>query len=450
MPFGRGRRARLVGISLALVAAAGAVVPATASPRTGSDAFAQLVAEWASLASERELERRALELARMPGALESYFELAAADAVPGTDGEWLPLGEDQLRLLRRAADLFDPSAVIQYVRGGLATAPGEPWRRTALVLIGLHGGSAQLSLLSQLAHDGDAAPHPGLVEPFTEALAAVLRREGARPHELQWLASEAPALVEAMIRAVGRAGRSEGLDWLTGFLQDQQLGSPALQEIGRLAGGARGECASETAAAVLPLLSSRDDARRRGALRALGALQQPTSLPRLVLHLEHVRTRSEREMTLSALRAISGLNLPGDAAAWEDWLRREKLWLAESAKEALARLASEDAAEVVAAVHELSLHPLHRERFAPPLAVLLAKHASPSVRAQICFALARLGSETPVPQLLAVLEDDDPHVRESALRALRTLTGIDAGTNRREWQEELDARAANGSSRLLQ
>jgi HEAT repeat protein len=66
------------------------------------------------------------------------------------------------------------------------------------------------------------------------------------------------------------------------------------------------------------------------------------------------------------------------------------------------------------------------------------------VRAQICLALARLGSEAPVPQLLAALEDGDPDVRASAQRALRTLTGISAGTNRRDWQEALDARAASG------
>ena len=152
-------------------------------------------------------------------------------------------------------------------------------------------------------------------------------------------------------------------------------------------------------------------------------------------------------MTLSALRTISGVNLPGDAAAWQDWLRREKQWTAESSKEALARLESEDAAEVVAAVHELSRHPLHRERFAPPLAALLAEHASPVVRAQVCLALARLGSEAPVPQLLAALEDDDPDVRASTQTALRTLTGISAGANRWEWQEALDERAANGSGR---
>jgi hypothetical protein len=442
MPPSRGGCARLVSVSLTLVATTGAVFPG-AAPRTGSDDFARRVAESASLESGRELERRALELARMPGALESYFALASAGALPGADGEVLPLGEDQLRLLRRTADLFDPPAVVEHVRNGLAAAPDEPWRRTALALIGLHGGSSQFSLLAQLVCDGrDAAPHPGLVEPFAEALAAVMRREGADARELRWLAGEAPTLVEAMIHAVGRAGRPEGLDWLTGFLKDPLLGAPALQELGRLAGAAHGERAAETAAAVHPFLSSPDDARRRSALRALSALQQPASLPHLVLHLEHVQTRSEREMTLSALRVISGVKLPGDAAAWGDWLRREGRWFTESAEDTLARLASEDAARVVAAVHELSLHPLHRERFAAPLAALLGAHPAPAVRVQVCLALASLGSDAPLPQLLAALEDDDAGVRASAARALRTLTGLSGGSDRGEWQEALDARAA--------
>ncbi|HEX6885424.1 MAG TPA: HEAT repeat domain-containing protein [Planctomycetota bacterium] len=428
-----------------LVATAGVVAPASA-PGAGSDAFARRVAESTSVASEPELERRAYELAHMRGALQAYFELASAGCVPGDDGEALPLGEDQLRLLRRVAELFAPAGVIDHVRNGMAAAPGEPWRRTALALLGLHGGSSQFSLLSQLVCDGrEAPPRPGLVEPFTEALTAVLRRDGVRVQDLRWLAVEAPMLVEAMIPAVGRAGRPEGLDWLTGFLNDPRFGAAALREIGRLAGAARGERAAETAAAVLPVLLAPSQTRRRSALRVLSALQQPASLPRLVLHLERAPTESEREMTLSALRAISRVNLPADAAAWADWARREKQWFSEFAEGALARLAAEDVAEVVAAVHELARHPLHRERFATPLAALLAEHASPVLRAQVCLALSQLGSEAAVPQLLAALEDDDPSVRASALRALRTLTGLSAGSSRQEWEEALDARASSDS-----
>lgn len=449
MPLWRAGRARLVGVSLALVASAGAVAPAS-TPGAASDAFARRVAESATLASGPELERRAFELAHMRGALQAYFELASAGSLPGNGGDVLPLGTDQLRLLGRVAELFGAAGVIDHVRNGLAAAPGEPWRRTALELLALHGGSAQFSLLCQLVCDGrDAAPRAGLVEPFTEALTAVLRRDGARVQELRWLTVEVPTLIEAVILAVGRAGRPEGLDWLTGFLKDPKLGAAALREIGRLAGAARGERAAETANAVLPLLAAPAESRRRGALRALAALQQPATLPRLVLHLERAQSASEREMTVSALRSISRVNLPADAAAWADWARREKQWLGESATGVLERLAAEDAAEVVSAVHEIARHPLHRERFAPPLAALLAEHDSPALRAQVCLALAQLGSEAPVPQLLAALEDDDPGVRASALRALQALTGLSAGSNRREWQEALDARAASDSSQPL-
>lgn len=424
MACDRHRRAGAVPWALVLIALAGAG-PASAEPGGDDDAFAQRVLEWTEAASQCDLERRALELASMPGALASYFALAARDAGADPAGEVAQLGEGQLRLLRRVAELFPAPDVIAHVRSGLGARPDEAWRRTALVLSGLHASSSQASLLAQLALAGrDAQPDPGLVESFTVALETLLRRQRMSAQELRWLADEAPALVEAILHAVGRAGDPEGMDWLASYLANPAFGAVALQELGRLAATSRGEQAHEIATAVHACLASPEEPRRRSALRALRALAQPVSVPRLLQHLGRAQARGEREMTLAALRAISGVHLPDDAAAWSAWFQREKQWVTERAEACLARLAAEDVGEVVGALHELALHPLQRERLAAPLVALLAGHDSGAVRAEVCVTLARLGAEAAIPQLKVALEDDEPGVRASADAALCTLTGL--------------------------
>lgn len=427
------------GLVVALLLAG--VAPARAQGDTpDTDTFARLVAETAGLTVERELERRAGELARTPEAVRRYLELLARDARAGATGDPLPLDEAQRRLLARTAELLDSSAIVAEVRGRLGTASDDAWRAPALELLALHGSTSQLSLLAELALDATRErPRAELTDAFTRALTRLLVREGVSARPLDWLVDEAAPLKEAIVRAVGRASDPEGLVWLASYLGDHQVGQAALQEIGRLAGTSSGEAAAIAAERIHPILAYEGESWRRGALRALGSLAQPASVPWLLASLERERGPGERRMTFAALREIAGISLPDDAGVWGRWHEQEKAWYQERGPSVAEKLASEDDSEVVEALLELSSHPLQRERIAASLSPLL-EHPSSTVRIQTCLVLGRLASRSALDELARALEDDEREVRDAACRALAALTGTSHGTDAVAWRAALEAR----------
>jgi HEAT repeat protein len=415
-------RARRQVHGRALLAALVLIVGSPPGGPAAQEGFIARVAEVPETCRDLELDRRAYELVREPAALETYLTLMAAGGWRQADGSWRSPGPVQVHLLERTAALFPPTTVVPVVRNGLVSRPEAPWRRIALDLLGRHASSIYLALLAEVATDPRSGrPWPELVEPFAEALTEVLRREGVRPHELSWLVEAAEPLTGAVVRAVGRAGDPAGLTWLAARLEDPTLVSAAVQEIGRLASAGRGDRPAFVADAVHPLLQSGDEPLQRAAIRALGALGQPSSIARLVALLEHAPSTGEQRMIVAALQSISGVPLPADPAGWRQWYERERRWRDEEGAAAVARLDLEDPAAIVAAVQELAGHPLFRDQLAPPLVVLLRRHESLSVRAQVCLALGRLRTDEGLAALEEALEDDAPEVRGTAARALERL-----------------------------
>ena len=141
--------------------------------------------------------------------------------------------------------------------------------------------------------------------------------------------------------------------------------------------------------------------------------------------------------TLIALRELSGCTLPDRAEAWRSWHTEEQRWWDEQGQATLDRLSSEDDGEVVAAIRAASERSLQRDQIAVRMAVLLRKHASPSVRRQVCMALERLDSRAVLGTLGLALEDADADVRSSAHRALHSITGLSLPLDRLAWYEAL-------------
>ena len=411
------------------------------------DEFAQLVAESVGLTGERELERRARQLARAPGAVGKCLELLAREARGDAPEDGLRLDDAQRRLLARATELLEPALVAEQVRDGLSATRDDAWRSAALDLLARHGTAAELALLAELVLEAEPArPRAGLVDGFVQALSELLAREGVSPSRLDALVDATQALKEPIVHAVGRARDPEGLVWLSSYLQDHEVGQLALLEIGRLAASTSGEAAAVAADRVHPLLQYESDAWRRGALRTLGNLAQPASVPWLLRSLERERSPSERRLTFTALREISRVQLPEDVPSWTRWYAGEEAWLENARERVTEALASPDDAEVVAAIHELSTHTLHRERLTEGLTGLL-KHPSSTVRAQTCLALARLGSSRALEELAPALEDDDEAVRMAACRALDALTRWKLGTDAEAWLDALEERAQGRAAR---
>lgn len=426
---------------LILALALGSLPHAEPQAMRDVDEFARLVAESVGLTGERELERRARQLARAPGAVEKCLELLAREARHNDPEGGLRLDDGQRRLLARTTELLEPALVAEQVREDFSAIRDDAWRSSALALLARHGSGSELPLLVELVLDAEPPkPRAGLRDAFTDALAELLAREGVSASRLDALVDRTPALKEPIVRAVGRARDPEGLTWLASLLPDHEVGQLALLELGRLAASTSGEAAAVAAEQVHPLLQYENDSWRRGALRALGSLAQPASVPWLLRSLERERSPSERRLTFGALRKIARIQLPDDLPSWERWYAREEAWLQDASERVAPSLASADDAQVVAALHELSTHPLYRERLGATLAGLL-EHPSSTVRAQTCLALARLGSTRASADLAPALEDDDEAVRMAACRALDTLTGWKLGTDALAWLEALEEHA---------
>lgn len=59
-----------------------------------------------------------------------------------------------------------------------------------------------------------------------------------------------------------------------------------------------------------------------------------------------------------------------------------------------------------------------RSKLVPKLNLLLTKESDPTVRARICWALGKIGSERSTPFLINALEDPNAEVRKYAIRAI--------------------------------
>ncbi len=182
-------------------------------------------------------------------------------------------------------------------------------------------------------------------------------------------------------------------------------------------------------------LDSGDESRAVAAANALGRLRVAGSIPALIAHMSDEPPLARA--TLAALRAISGTNLAASSIAWRRWYAAEESWWRERAPSrmhvlAQAVRAEPDRAHLVAALGEISEHPLHRDELAPVAAAGL-ECRDPGLRVLTCAALERLGSRAALPFLWAHLEDADEGVAGHVHRVMRTLARVDLPCERDPW-----------------
>lgn len=402
--------------------------------------FLELLRAAAGPDAALQLEQRTAELVHAPRAVESFLAVRAAGALAQADvAPPEALSPEQALLLERASRAFDARDVVGFLERRARDAVDVEWRRAALELLGWHGTSAELGLLLALVLDDDDAPpsDTGLLEAFRASMIEIGRRDSGLTAEVERSSLAIDPVRATLIRALGNAGDPVALPWLADQLDDQELTAAALQEIGRLAACSHTR-SEEVAARVRPFIHAEDVALRRHAMRAVASLRDEASVPHLAAIL-HVGNASEQKSALAALRQLTGRELPGDAAVWWAWYRAEQTWLVEQLPAVLAQLPEGSEAQVITAVRALSERGLERERLALELLPLL-DHASSAVRAQVCLALARLGSTEVLDELMAAMDDEEPSVRDGAWRALGSLTGLDLPPETETWRAALDER----------
>jgi len=419
-----------------VLAALAAVAPAEAG---AADEFASALRGLEPELRGKQLEQRAAELALLPGSIEGWLEIQAAEGLPPSgDGAPEPLSAAQHDLLARVAPRLAREEVLLYVADQLKSAPKPAWRGAALDLLHWHASSADLSLLVDLVKEPDGKlPSEGpLFRGFQDTLVEIVRRDQRIYGRIPWLSENAPTLYPCAVRALGLAGEVEALPYLAGMLEDRAISRVALQEISRLAPRAPKASRAGLADRVRPYLEASDKATRGHAIRALVALRDDKAVPDLIAVVEG-EDRGGRDAVFAGLRELTGRSLPDQAARWRSWYDEELRWFEKDATVALDSLGSGEEAQVVAAIRAISGHGLERDRLAEGIVRVLREHPSAAVRAQACLGLERLRSRAGLEGLALALSDPDATVGSHALQALRSITGLNLPWDPNAWREAL-------------
>src|SRR5439155_1205891 len=136
----------------------------------------------------------------------------------------------------------------------------------------------------------------------------------------------------------------------------------------------------------------------RAVYGALGALDEGSACLALIEALGGDE-KGLHDAAWSALRKISGLSLRADRQCWEAWFEAESTWFSTTRPVQRAKLASQDATEVVAALRSYSERRLFKSTLASDLLPMLDR-PEVSLRELACQVLARLGSRAAVRGLL--------------------------------------------------
>lgn len=231
---------------------------------------------------------------------------------------------------------------------------------------------------------------PGAKRPAERALIATLRRSDDSKSYVE-LSRKLPELADEekarLIACVADADTERGVA-LLGSLIGRYPGV----DLAVLSGLARMTAEAEDAqhAVMLRSLISSDDPNlRREAVSVLGRLHDEASAEDIVALLEGDQAGVAGNAHW-ALRRLSRLNLPPDPQRWRMWLTEERVWWETQSEELLEALAGGDRADILRALHHLSLHPLYRGRFEQDIRDLMASEDE-EIRQAASRALTGLG-----------------------------------------------------------
>lgn len=321
-------------------------------------------------------------------------------------------------------------AVVEVLRAATVGA-GSLTARTAeraMEVLGALGDSAGLDLLLELgararsADAGDGELSATAAAALREALLEVLARDPYAWRELDKVVYFAePAVLRTVVQAAGAAPCAQGVDLLTkllGWKDECDLG--VLAQLHRAVEALPPDDVSADARArIRACLSARAPHVRADAAGLVGKLRDLASLDLLVELLADSQ-RPARDGARSALRALSGADVPGGRDAWAAYVAAERDWIARELPVLAAAARSGDRAGAVRALGACSGHRLFREEVAAAVATAL-ENPEPAVRRVACSALARLGAPCARAALEARLADPSEDVRAAAAAALATL-----------------------------
>lgn len=274
--------------------------------------------------------------------------------------------------------------------------------------------------------------------PAEAALADVLRADSFAYRDLAESVDRIPpAMYPLIARAVGQAGRADGLDVLERLMgRDEELDLVVLDQVAEIGNGAPLWRLHHLVDAVRRHLDDDDWRMRRGAAVALARLHDVDSFPRLLELLED-DYRRVRQGALWGVQEMSEMRWSAEEVdRWQAWFDAQYTWWQANRDRLEEELRSRDPGHVLAAIKVLSERRLFRHEVAEMIATVV-DHPRASIARTACTSLERLGSRRVVPPLVAALERSDESVREAATQALCTLTGADLPADAEAWADYL-------------
>ncbi|MCP3917440.1 MAG: hypothetical protein GY711_17985 [bacterium] len=319
---------------------------------------------------------------------------------------------------------------------GVGHAEVEAEAGAVMRVVGEFGGAQHIKLLYSAASvaSTDGKLPRALEESFEQGLTELIVRDQMSFRVLSSLWTDTPACAaERVLLVAGATQKPEALVFIARVLKTpSDLDGVALAQISLLADYARPGDSGTMGELLVRRLYSNDGQLRKAAAIAAGSLRCDAAVPVLIRHLDS-ETRGERENAGWALRRITGQAYQ-TREAWDTWYAVEVEWFLRSAEDTFDQLVSDDMAEVLAAIRVISRRRLQRERLVAELLTAF-DHPHPTVRAMAAASMGHLGCTSALPDLVFLLDDEDPGAAASAHEALLMITGAELPAEPQAWSE---------------
>ena len=345
-----------------------------------------------------------------------------------TDADW--------RRIEIGLDRLPHAAVARALESALAGDDDPATARVALRLLGRVASSEQADLFAALLRElalTSVRPGPDLelVRTTTAAVqtrdrdfsrALVSRRETLPAH---WLLPLARAL------AVGQASADLELLWHLAMRAGQNE-VPALTLLGDVAPSYVGTVPEQRLAFLRSRLTAVDVGTVERAIVALTRLCDDQCAEQLVALMSQANPRIV-DAAYWGLRELSGLPTGPDVERWEKWLETSRTWWRERGGELESDLRWGSADVATERIVEIASQRLRRHELSHALTLTFERDEEEVVDLAI-RAMRELRWQGTKRHLVELLEHPSARVQGRAWRALRELTGFDAGPEPEGWR----------------
>ncbi len=434
----------LAVLLLAPLASAGAGEPSRGSLEYVPRIYEILSADWNTGTSERQRLTRLVELG--PDAIPSFCAILTGAAEPADSEDGAPKlvrnpgVHQENELLLQALRQMPAKAVLQFLGTIVEVEMPVGYRLVAMRILAGTADREAVRLWVRLLEPLDPIHllRAYVQAPAEAALADILCADSYAYRDLMDSLDKISRPIHPLIaRAIGTAGRPEGLDVLERMLgEDPELDLIVLDQVSKVGEGAPVWRLHGLVGAIRDHLDDPDWRMRRASAVALSQLHDVDSFPRLLELLED-DYRRVRQGALWGLQAMSEMRWGVEEVdQWGAWFDAQYAWWQENRDHFESELMSRDPGHVLAAIKALGERRLFKHQVAEMIATVV-DHPRESIAGTACATLGRLGSRRVVPDLVRALERSDEGVREAATRALRTLTGQKLPADAEAWAEFL-------------